>query len=83
MAGKPLLAGDLTIRSTTRRGILQAEYLGHITDPAGGQRAILTRRRHPQPRRLGLTWNQPLDGGGLLVSKEIHIEINLEAILQL
>ena len=30
----------------------------------------------------GLTWNLPLDGGGLLVSKEIRIEIELEAVLQ-
>jgi len=30
----------------------------------------------------GLTWNLPLDGGGLLVSKEIRIEIDLEAVLQ-
>ena len=30
----------------------------------------------------GLTWNQPLDGGGLLVSRDIRIEINLEAVLQ-
>ena len=30
----------------------------------------------------GLTWNQPLDGSGLVVSKEIRIEIELEAVLQ-
>jgi hypothetical protein len=30
----------------------------------------------------GLTWNLPLDGGRLLVSKEIRIEIELEAVLQ-
>jgi polyisoprenoid-binding protein YceI len=30
----------------------------------------------------GLTWNLPLDGGGLVVSKEIRIEIELEAVLQ-
>lgn len=27
-------------------------------------------------------WNMPLDGGGLLVSKEIRIEIDAEAVLQ-
>lgn len=30
----------------------------------------------------GLSWNLPLDGGGLLVSREIRIEIDLEAVLQ-
>jgi len=30
----------------------------------------------------GLTWNVPLDGGGLVVSKEIRIEIDLEAVFE-
>jgi polyisoprenoid-binding protein YceI len=30
----------------------------------------------------GLTWNMPLDGGRRLVSKEIRIEIELEAVLE-
>jgi polyisoprenoid-binding protein YceI len=30
----------------------------------------------------GLTWNLPLDGGGLVVSNQIRIEIELEAVLQ-
>jgi hypothetical protein len=29
-----------------------------------------------------LTWNLPLDGGGLVVSNQIRIEIELEAVLQ-
>jgi hypothetical protein len=31
---------------------------------------------------LGLTWNLPFDGGGLLVSEQIRIEIELEAVLR-
>jgi hypothetical protein len=40
------------------------------------------RQRHPRPRGLGLSWNLPLDGGGLLISREIRIEIDVEAVLQ-
>ncbi|HEY6314767.1 MAG TPA: YceI family protein [Streptosporangiaceae bacterium] len=29
-----------------------------------------------------LSWNMPLDGGGLLVSKDIRIQIEAEAVLQ-
>jgi hypothetical protein len=29
-----------------------------------------------------LTWNMPLENGGLLVSREIRIEIETEAVLQ-
>ena len=30
----------------------------------------------------GLTWNLPVDSGGVQVSKDIRIEIELEAVLQ-
>ena len=31
---------------------------------------------------FGLTWNQALEGGGVLVGKTVTIEIEAEAILQ-
>src|SRR6516225_1811683 len=76
------LAGELTIRGITRPVTLATEYLGHAADPWGGQRAIFTAETTINREDWGLTWNMPLDGGGLLVSKEIRIEINVEAVLQ-
>jgi polyisoprenoid-binding protein YceI len=77
-----LLAGDLTIRGITRPVTLQAEYLGYAADPWGGNRAVFTASGTLNREDWGLTWNMPLDGGGLLVSKEIRIEIELETVLQ-
>jgi polyisoprenoid-binding protein YceI len=77
-----LLAGELTIRGITRPVTLQAEYLGHAADPWGGQRAVFTAAGTLNREDWGLTWNMPLDNGGLLVSKEIRIEIDAEAVLQ-
>jgi polyisoprenoid-binding protein YceI len=77
-----LLAGELTIRGVTRPVTLQARYLGHVADPWGGQRAIFTAEGTLNREDWGLTWNMPLDGGGLLVSKDIRIEIEAEAVLQ-
>ena len=77
-----LLAGELTIRGITRPVTLQVGYLGHVADPWGGQRAIFTARGILNREDWGLTWNMPLDGGGLLVSKDIGIEIEAEAVLQ-
>jgi polyisoprenoid-binding protein YceI len=77
-----LLAGELTIRGITRPVTLQVEYLGHVADPWGGQRAIFTAHGILNREDWGLTWNMPLDGGGLLVSKDIRIEIEAEAVLQ-
>jgi polyisoprenoid-binding protein YceI len=76
------LAGNLTIRGVTRPVTLRAEYLGHVADPWGGQRAIFTAHGILNREDWGLTWNMPLDGGGLLVSKDIRIEIEAEAVLQ-
>jgi polyisoprenoid-binding protein YceI len=77
-----LLAGELTIRGVTRPVTLQAEFLGHVADPWGGQRAIFTAEGTLNREDWGLTWNVPLDGGGLLVSKDIRIEIEAEAVLE-
>jgi polyisoprenoid-binding protein YceI len=76
------LAGELTIRGVTRPVTLQAEYLGHVADPWGGQRAVFTAQGTINREDWDLTWNMPLDGGGLLVSRDIRIEIEAEAVLQ-
>jgi polyisoprenoid-binding protein YceI len=77
-----LLTGELTIGGIARPVTLQAEYVGHAADPWGGQRAVFTAEGTLNREDWGLTWNMPLDGGGLVVSKEIRIEIDLEAVLQ-
>jgi len=76
------LAGQLTIAGITRPVTLAVHYLGHAADPWGGQRAIFTAEGTLNREDWGLTWNMPLANGGLLVSKEIRIEINLEAVRQ-
>jgi polyisoprenoid-binding protein YceI len=76
------LAGDLTIRGITRPVTLAAAYLGHVADPWGGQRAVFTAVGTLNRENWALTWNMPLDGGGLLVSRDIRIEIEVEAVLQ-
>jgi polyisoprenoid-binding protein YceI len=77
-----LLAGELTIRGITRPVTLQAEYLGQVADPWGGQRAVFTAEGTLNREDWGLTWNMPLNNGGLLVSREIRIEIETETVLQ-
>ena len=76
------LAGELTLRGVTRPVTLEAEYLGSAADPWSDHRAVFTAAGTIDREDWGLTWNQPLHGGGLIVSKEIRIEIELEAVLQ-
>ena len=76
------LAGELTLHGITRPVTLHAEYLGYTPDPWGGHRAVFTAAGTVDREDWGLTWNLPLDGGRLVVSREIRIEIELEAVLQ-
>ena len=76
-----LLVGELTVRGVTRPVTLEASYAGYAAGPWGGHRAVFTASGTLNREDWGLTWSMPLDGGGLLVSTQIRIEIDLEAVL--
>ncbi len=76
------MAGDLTIKGVTRPVVLDVAYLGHARDPWGDERAVLSASTTIDREDWGLTWNMVLEAGGLLVSKEIRIEIEVELIRQ-
>jgi len=76
------LVGDLTIKGVTRRVTFDVEYLGFVADPWGGDRIVLSARTSINRDEFGVTWNVALDAGGLLVSREIDVEIDLEAVHQ-
>ncbi|PWN01314.1 polyisoprenoid-binding protein [Nocardioides silvaticus] len=73
--------GDLTIHGVTKRVPLEVEFEGYVRDPWGGDRAIFSARTKVNREDFGVTWNVALEAGGVLVSKEIQIEINLETVL--
>ena len=74
--------GDLTIHGTTRRVTLQVSYLGHARDPWGADRAVFSARPQVNREDFGITWNMALDAGGVLVSNDIQIEIEVETVMQ-
>jgi polyisoprenoid-binding protein YceI len=74
--------GDLTIHGVSRRVPLEVVFEGHARDPWGNDRAVFSARTQVNREDFGVTWNVVLEAGGLLVSKEISIEIEIEAILQ-
>ena len=76
------LSGDLTIKNITRPVRLDVEFLGHAADPWGNDRAVFSASGRINREDWGLTWNMLLDTGGLLVSKEIVLEIEVELIRQ-
>ena len=76
------IEGELTIKGVTRPITLDAEFLGEATDPWGGERAVFSARAVIDREDWGLTWNMLLEAGGLLVSKQIRLEIEVELIRQ-
>ena len=70
--------GELTIKDVTRPVTLDVELLGAATDPSGNERLVFSARGQINREDWGLTWNVVLEAGGLLVSKEITLEIEVE-----
>jgi polyisoprenoid-binding protein YceI len=77
-----VVVGDLTIRDVTQEVALEAELAGKGTDPWGGQRAGFTASTTINRKELGLTWNQALEAGGVLVSDQVKITLDIQATLQ-
>lgn len=76
------VTGDLTIHGVTRPVDLAVEFQGHVRDPWGGDRAIFSASTQVNREDFGVTWNVALEAGGVLVSKEIRIDIEVETVLQ-
>jgi polyisoprenoid-binding protein YceI len=77
-----VVTGDLTIKDITRSVSLAVDYLGRISDPWGNDKAIFSAHTTIDREDWGITFNMVLEAGGLLVSKEIRIEIEVELVRQ-
>ena len=74
------LVGDLSIRGVTREIVLDATYEGRGRDPWGGERVSFSADTRIDRRDFGLTWNAALEAGGVLVSNEIKLHLEVQAI---
>jgi polyisoprenoid-binding protein YceI len=76
------VVGDLTIKDVTREVELKVELDGVVADPYGNTRLAITASTEIDREKWGLSWNAALETGGVMVSKNIRIEIESEAVLQ-
>ncbi|GIW27071.1 MAG: hypothetical protein KatS3mg070_0434 [Meiothermus sp.] len=72
--------GSLTIRNISKPVVLEAEVSPAIKDPWGLTRAGATATGVLNRKDWGLTWNQVLEFGALLVGEEVKFNIEVEAI---
>ncbi|MFF0341838.1 YceI family protein [Kribbella sp. NPDC004875] len=75
-----VVSGDLTIRGVTKPVDVEFEYTGTATDPFGNQRLGLEGSVVINRKDFGVSWNAALEGGGVLVSDKITLELEVSAI---
>ena len=73
------LHGELTIRDTTKPVTLHATYEGAQTDPWGNAKIAFSATTEIDREEFGITWNQALETGGVLVGKKVRIELDVSA----
>ena len=74
------LAGALTIHGVTKDVTFDATYEGAGTDPYGNARIGYEAHATIVRSDYGMTFNAALETGGVIVSDEVKIELNVEAI---
>ena len=73
------ITGDLTIRGKAVEVTLESVFTGSGKDPWGNFKSGAEATAKIDRRDWGLTWNQALETGGILVGNDIRIEIQLQA----
>jgi polyisoprenoid-binding protein YceI len=72
------LDGALTVRGTTKAIVLEAEFGGIMVDPWGNTKAGFEINGKINRKDYGLNWNALTEAGGMVVSEEVRIHINVE-----
>jgi polyisoprenoid-binding protein YceI len=74
------IAGDLTLKDATREVEFEATVQGAGEDPWGNERVGVAVRGTVDRTEFGLTWQQKLAAGGLLVGEEVKVMIDISAV---
>ncbi len=80
--GDFLVDGELTIRGVSKPATFSIDFGGFGTDPWGNYKAGATAKTVINREDFGLTWNAALETGGVLVGKDVTIELDLQFALQ-
>jgi len=80
--GRGKVTGDLTIRGVTQSVTLDAKREGRGKDPWGGERLGFSATTVLNREAFGLTWNQALETGGVVVGEEVKVSIEVEWVKQ-
>jgi polyisoprenoid-binding protein YceI len=73
------VVGDLTIRGVTKEVELAVEFDGVVRNPWGQEVIGFTATTEIDREEFGITWNQALETGGVLVGRKVKVEISAQA----
>lgn len=76
------VTGELTIRDVTKTITLDVTETGTGVDPWGNMRIGIQAEGTINREEFGLTWNQALEAGGVLVGKDVTLTIEAQAVAQ-
>jgi polyisoprenoid-binding protein YceI len=76
------IAGDLTMNGVTKPITLTAEVQGTETDPWGNERVALEVSGQLNRGDWGMTFNQALGSGNLLVGEKVKLQLDIAAVKQ-
>jgi polyisoprenoid-binding protein YceI len=74
------VTGDLTVRGVTKSVTIPFEFEGAAKDPFGNERIGFEGATSISRKDFGITWNAPLETGGVLVSDKITLEFEVSAV---
>ena len=78
---KDAVYGDFTMKGVTKNIKLDLETSSVIKDPWGKQRTGFSLNGKIKRSDFGLTWNKALETGGVAVSDEVKLAIDVEGVL--
>jgi polyisoprenoid-binding protein YceI len=73
------VAGTLTMHGVSKEVTLPVTMAGPVKDPRGNDKYGFEVDTTLNRKDYGITWNRALDAGGVMVSDEVQITINMEA----
>lgn len=77
-----VLKGDLTIRDVTKSVELKADYSGTMVDPYGQTKVGFEAEGKIKRKEFGLGWDAVTEAGGVVVSDDVRLQLNIQFIKQ-
>jgi polyisoprenoid-binding protein YceI len=76
------VTGDLTIHGVTKPVTLEVEAMGFGPGPMGKYRGGFTATTKIDRTEFGVSWNMAVEGGGLVLGKQVEITLDIEVVRQ-